>query len=126
LAFWYAEDLIPQAVSRLFLLFSAATLAAAQPSALLDAMSQELSRNFLALKDKADPPPYFLSYEVTEMRGQSLSASLGALESDNDGMNRSLDTSVRVGTPKLDNYHRVRSAGGASSGRFTSGITIPF
>jgi predicted Zn-dependent protease len=110
----------------LFLLLFAASLAAAQPSSLLDAMSQELTRNFLALKDKADPPPYFLSYEVTETEGYSLSASLGALESDSDGINRSLDTSVRVGSPKLDNYHSVRGAGGAQSGRFTSGITIPF
>lgn len=89
-------------------------------------MSQELTRNFLALKDKADPPPYFLSYEVTETEGHSLSASLGALESDSNGINRTLDTSVRVGSPKLDNYHRVRGAGGAQSGRFTSGMTIPF
>jgi predicted Zn-dependent protease len=118
--------LIPQVFPRIFLLLFAASLAAAQPSALLDAMSQELNRNFLALKDKADPPPYFLSYEVTETAGRSLSASLGALESDNDGISRSLDTSVRVGSPKLDNYHRVRGAGGAQSGRFTSGITIPF
>jgi len=110
----------------LFLLFFAASLAAAQPSPLLDAMSQELTRNFLALKDKADPPPYFLSYEVTETEGHSLSASLGALESDSNGINRTLDTSVRVGSPKLDNYHRVRGAGGAQSGRFTSGMTIPF
>jgi len=89
-------------------------------------MSQELNRNFLALKAKADPPPYFLSYEVTETEGHSLSATLGALESANNGINRSLDTSVRVGSPKLDNYHRVRGAGGAQSGRFTSGLTIPF
>jgi TldD protein len=114
----------------LFLLFSAASLAAtvavAQPSALLDAMSQELSRNFQVLKGKADPPPYFLSYEIRETEGHTLSASLGALESDNNGTNRSLDTSVRVGTPKLDNYHRVRTAGGASSGRFAAGMPIPF
>jgi predicted Zn-dependent protease len=95
------------------------------PSALLDAMSQELTRNFLALKDKADPPPYFLSYEITETEGHSLAATLGALESNNGGLNRTLDVSVRVGTPKLDNYHRVRGAGGAASGRDTSG-SVPF
>ena len=95
------------------------------PSALLDAMSQELTRNFLALKDKADPPPYFLSYEITETEGHSLAATLGALESDNDGLNRTLDVSVRVGTTKLDNYHRVRGAGGAASSRDVSGL-VPF
>jgi TldD protein len=118
--------LIPKVFPRFILLFSAVALAADQPPALLDAMSQELNRNFLSLKEKADPPPYFLSYEVTETEGHSLSATLGALESDSNGTTRRLDTSVRVGTPKLDNYHRVRSAGGAASGRFTSGIFVPF
>ena len=118
--------MIPQVVPRFFLLLSAASLAVAQSPALLDAMSQELSRNFLALKAKADPPPYFLSYEVTETDGRSLTATLGALESENNGVSRDLDTSVRVGSPKLDNYRRVRGTGGASSGRFTSGVTIPF
>jgi TldD protein len=89
-------------------------------------MSQELTRNFAALKDKADPPPYFLSYEVTQTEDHSLSATLGALASDHNLTARQLDTSVRVGTPKLDNYHRVRGGGGASSGRFTSGIFVPF
>jgi TldD protein len=118
--------LIPQVFPRSLLLLSAAALAAAQPSVLLDAMSQELSRNFTALKAKADPAPYFLSYEITELEDHSVSATLGALESDSDGVNRTLDTSVRVGSAKLDNYHRVRGGGGASSGRFTSGITVPF
>jgi predicted Zn-dependent protease len=118
--------LIPQVFPRFILLLSAASLAVAQTPVLLDAMSQELERNFVALKAKADPPPYFLSYEVTQNEEHTLSASLGALESDNNLTTRNLDTSVRVGSPKLDNYHRVRGQGGASSGRFTSGITLPF
>jgi TldD protein len=118
--------LIPKVFPRLFLLFSAVTLAVAQPSVLIDAMSQELSRNFLALKEKADPPPYFLSYEITESEGHYLTATLGALESNNDGVRRIFDVSVRVGSPKLDNYHRVRSAGGGRSGQFTQGLPVPF
>lgn len=97
----------------------------AQPSVLLDAMSQELSRNFVTLKDKADPPPYFLSYEITQTEAHSLSGTLGALESHHEGMSRELDVSVRVGSPHLDNYHRVRGAGGAQSGRATSS-EVPF
>src|SRR5580692_11192619 len=122
---WYAEVLIPQVFPRLFLLLFAASFAAAQPAALLDAMSQELNRNFQVLKGKADPPPYFLSYEITEFEEHSLSASLGALESNNHETSRILDTSVRVGSPKLDNYHRVRSAGGAASGLFTDALSLP-
>jgi predicted Zn-dependent protease len=88
-------------------------------------MSQELNRNFGVLKNKADPPPYFLSYEITEQDDHSLSATLGALESRGEGVNRSLDVSVRVGSPKLDNYHRVRGGGRGASGRSTSG-SVPF
>ena len=59
----------PSALPRLALLCLAAFLAAAQTPAsrpvLLDTMAQELNRNFTVLKEKADPPPYFLSYEVT-------------------------------------------------------------
>jgi len=118
--------LIPQVFPRFILLCSAAALAAAQPSALLDAMSQELNRNFAVLKDKADPPPYFLSYEITEVESRSLSATMGAVEANNDGISRTLDVSVRVGSPKLDNYHRVRSGGAAQSGQFTSGVMVTF
>ena len=89
-------------------------------------MSQELNRNFEGLKAKADPPPYFLSYEITEEQGHTLTATLGALQSNNDGVNRTFDVSVRVGSPKLYNYHHVRSAGGGAAGQFTSGLTVPF
>jgi len=84
-------------------------------------MSQELSRNFHALSDKADPTPYFMSYEVTETDSHNLSATLGALESNTAATNRELDVSVRVGSMKLDNYHRVRGAAGGQTGRATSG-----
>ena len=85
-------------------------------------MSQELTRNFTILKEKADPPPYFLSYEITELDGHSISASLGAMESVSGGKSRTLDVSVRVGSPHVDNYHRVRG----SSGQFTFGAPLTF
>ncbi len=83
-------------------------------------MSQELNRNFSILKEKADPAPYFLSYEVTEQEYHSISASLGSVTSNSGGKDRALDVSVRVGTPQLDNYHRVRGA----VGQVTSGAAI--
>jgi predicted Zn-dependent protease len=102
-----------------------ASIAAAQPAVLLDAMSQELNRNFTVLKQKADPPPYFLSYEVTEVEFRSVSGTLGTVDAANSGKNRTLDVSVRVGTPKLDNYHRVRGGGGGGgTGQFTSGAAM--
>jgi len=97
-------------------------MASAQPSVLLDAMSQELNRNFSALKEKADPPPYFISYEVTEQEVRSVSGTLGALTASEGGKERFLDVSVRVGSPKLDNYHRVRG----DRGQFTSGAALTY
>src|SRR5690242_2192916 len=104
----YPVRLTPLTALRLTLLLSVASLAAAQPSALLDAMSQELNRNFTVLKQKADPPPYFLSYEVTEQDYRGISGTLGTISSTGGGKDRVMDVSVRVGAPKLDNYHNVR------------------
>jgi predicted Zn-dependent protease len=92
----------------------------AQPFPVLNAMGDELNRNFSALKEKADPPPYFLSYEITEQEFHVVSASLGAITSVNNGKNRNLDVSIRVGSPKLDNYHRVRG----DRAQFTSGAAV--
>src|SRR5215813_3937196 len=79
LAQCYPDVLTLSVSPRTALLYLAATLAAAQtaeppPPVLLDAMSQELNRNFKAMKEKADPPPYFISYEVTEIQYHSISA----------------------------------------------------
>ena len=48
-----------------------------------------------------------MSYEVTEQEYRSISGTLGTIEYNNSGRkNRVLDVSVRVGSPKLDNYRR--------------------
>jgi predicted Zn-dependent protease len=101
---------------------SAAQFAAAQPTVLLDAMSQELNRNFTALKEKADPAPYFLSYEITEQDYKSITGTLGTVDATAGGKSRALDVSIRVGDRKLDNYHRVRG----DSGQVTSGAMVSF
>jgi TldD protein len=85
-------------------------------------MAQELNRNFSALKEKADPPPYFLSYEVTDVDYRSISASIGAVTTSNGGRSRQLDVSVRVGSPKMDNYRRIRG----DRGQFTSGALLSY
>ncbi len=85
-------------------------------------MSQELNRNFSILKQKADPPPYFMSYEVTQTDYRSITGTLGTLETTGGGKSRVLDVSVRVGSPQLDNYHRVPG----ESARFTSGAPLTF
>lgn len=89
-------------------------------SVVLDTLSDELSRNFAGLKAKADPPPYFLSYEVTEIEAHSVGATLGSLSSTSNSKSRYLDICLRVGSPKLDNYHRARG----ERVQFTSGANI--
>ena len=106
----------------LAILLAAASVAPAQSPVLLDAMSQELNRNFIALKEKADPPPYFMSYEVTEEEFRTISGTLGTINNSGGGKNRALDVSVRVGSAKLDNYHRVRG----DRGQFTSGALLTY
>jgi len=118
----YAESLTRLVLFYLPLLGLVASNAAAQPTVLLDAMSQELNRNFTVLKDKADPPPYFLSYEITEQEYRSMTGTLGTVDSSTGGKSRALDVSIRVGTPKLDNYHRV----GGDRVQFTSGAPVSF
>jgi TldD protein len=73
----------------------------------LDTMSQELQRNFDALK-KADTPPYFMAYEITDLNTRVVGATLGVLDSTQDSHNRYLDVTVRVGDPSMDNYRRAR------------------
>ena len=119
---WYSGELTRLVSFCLPLLGLLASNAAAQPTVLLDAMSQELNRNFSTLKEKADPPPYFLSYELTEQEFQSVTGTLGTVDSSSGGKSRALDVSIRVGSPKLDNYHRVSG----SRAQFTSGAQTTF
>jgi predicted Zn-dependent protease len=80
----------------------------AQNAALLDIMRGELERNYHVLKEKADPGAYFIQYSVAEQEAKTWTASFGALLNRNESHNRVLDVSVRVGGPKLDNYHATR------------------
>ena len=105
----------------ILLLAASLPLAAASPPTLLDILNDELQRNFSVLKQKADPPPYYMSYAVTEADTQIFSASLGALTGQHIGHLRYLDVTIRVGSPKLDNYHVVNG----QRSRFTSGAIIP-
>ena len=97
-----------------------ATAFGADNSVVLNTMAEELQRNYQALKQKADPAPYFLSYEVTEQENFSVSASLGELNSKGGSKARYLDVTVRVGDPKMDNFRRVRG----DRIQFTSGSQV--
>jgi TldD protein len=106
---------------RVFSLVLIATLCFAQSPALLTILSDELNRNFQSLKEKGDPPPYFMAYEVTEEEGCTVQATLGALQASMCGRTRQLDVTIRVGSPQLDNYHRVEGERPV----FTSAAQLP-
>lgn len=102
---------------------AAALSVAASPAEnkiVLETMDQELQRNLQTLKQKADPAPYYLAYEITEQESWSTGATFGALNSSNHSKNRYLDTTLRVGSPKLDNFRRVRG----ERIQFTSGTQV--
>ena len=78
-------------------------------------------RAFKVLKQKGDPAPYFMAYAVTEEETEVIAATGGVLQSKSHGKTRYLDITIRVGSPKLDNYHVLRG----QRGRFTSGASLP-
>ena len=88
--------------------------AQSQPSALMDAMSAELSRATSSLGKEAVPdkaskdtpqPPYYLSYSAHDIYSVSMTAQQGAILGDDASHQRVVDVVVRVGDPKLDNTH---------------------
>jgi TldD protein len=102
------------------LLACAAAAFGAGETTLLDIMNQELQRNFQALKQKGDTPPYFMAYEITDIEAHEVGATLGVVNSQGDSHNRYLDTTIRVGDQKQDNYRRVRG----DRIQFTSGSQV--
>ncbi|HEV3333382.1 MAG TPA: metallopeptidase TldD-related protein [Bryobacteraceae bacterium] len=101
---------------------AAASPAPAQSPSVLDILAQELNRNFTALKQKGEPAAYFLSYEVAEQDFRGISGTLGTIASTNNAKDRVLDVSVRVGSPKLDNYRQVIG----ERTQFTRGALLSF
>jgi predicted Zn-dependent protease len=81
--------------------------APAPESAVLEAMKSELARSQEKLKSQP-VPPYFISYEITEVHRFSVSGSFGKTTSSNEDRRRELDLDVRVGDYNLDNTHEIR------------------
>jgi TldD protein len=106
-------------IHKVFLILACAWTACAQTSGVLKTLSEELNRNYVVLK-KADPAPYFISYSVTEQDYAAVAASFGAITGKTQSRTSNLDVTVRVGNPKLDNYHRIRG----DRPQFTSGSPV--
>jgi TldD protein len=102
------------------IVFALVCASARAQSPLVKILSDELERNFSILKEKGDPPPYFLGYEVTDEQADVIEASRGSLATENHVNRRLLDVTVRVGDRHFDNYRKV----GNDRPRFTSGTSI--
>lgn len=86
----------------------------ASSTVLLDAMQQEVQR---AMRDlgKKDPAPYFISYSVVDQSSTAIFGSHGALFNAPGRRLRTLDVTVRVGSPALDNTHNEQRHSGLTS-----------
>jgi predicted Zn-dependent protease len=119
------------------LLVSFSLLATASPSlaaddAVMTALQKELTRSFDKLKSEGAARLYFMSYRLDDVRSQSVSASYGSLNSkDCPEHSRIFNVEMRVGSPEVDNTHRMRGGGyyfggggNASDFEFTSGMPL--
>ena len=79
------------------------------PLPLLQAMKDELDHSLGALR-KQPTPPYFLSYEITEMQNVGVSGAFGVLTRSSRSRRRQLDLDLRVGDYSLDNTRPVRDS----------------
>ncbi len=73
---------------------------------ILNAMQDELNRSYAAMSH-ADPAAYFISDTISDRQYTNVSGSNGALLSSSDSRARWLEVQTRVGTPQLDDTHKV-------------------
>ncbi len=74
--------------------------------AILDAMAQEGARSMERLRLTGYEPPYFLAYQVKDLRQEELSGRFGAVFEDASRHDRKLLVDVRVGSYDLDSSGR--------------------
>lgn len=75
----------------------------------MKALKEELQRATETLDKRGEPPPYFISYQVTDTDYSIVSASYGALRVNTSNRLRLLDVDVRVGSYQLDSTHQIAS-----------------
>lgn len=87
----------------------------------LEIANSELMRNFKELQ-KETTPPYYISYNITDIQKININASFGNLISNDSISQRILDIDLRVGDYNFDNTHIIRGSsfnfGGGSGFEF--------
>ncbi|MFA6094094.1 MAG: metallopeptidase TldD-related protein [Elusimicrobiota bacterium] len=74
----------------------------------LAVLETELGRTVKGLKNAEKVPLYYLGYELRDERTHDITASLGALNAENEQHYRSLDVDLRVGDRRFDNTHQIK------------------
>jgi len=106
-----------------FLMMVSVNLTAGE-TVLMKAAKTELQRSIKGLQSE-EYPPYFISYEISEINSTNIVASFGKIKSFNRQHNRILDIDLRVGDYKLDNTHIIRGASFSfGSGRFSTELPL--
>ena len=90
---------------------------------IVDAIAEEMNRATQELVIPGAPRPYSISYKITEVDVNDVSASLGQTTSKRNRHFVNLEARVRVGNPDLDNGNFVVADGGELDG--TSAINLP-
>jgi TldD protein len=114
-------------IASLVLLIQTAVFAQkpAPASVLSRALEAEMKNAMDVLKQKGNPAPYFIGYEVNDIRSLDVEASLGALRSSDGSHSRFLDIDVRVGDYQYDNTHQIRGQRGGGGNNFNYPVAMP-
>lgn len=81
-----------------------------QPDPVLTALQAELDRMMAALSDREEPP-YWMQLALVDRRVVEVQATHGAAVAANSSRQRLGDVDLRLGSPELDNTHKIRDAG---------------
>lgn len=84
--------------------------AAGETDPVLSALQGELERTMAALSDREEPP-YWMQFAVIDRRVVEVQATHGAAVAASDSRQRLGDVDLRLGSPELDNTHKIRDAG---------------
>ena len=115
-------------IQLLFILFlfgalSTSTLQASVP--LEEILQKEAKRNLQKLSTEAIPA-YYISYRVYETTDLFAGSTFGELSYKNTNKRRMLYTTVRVGTPELDNTHEIKKQNNDWEFSNNNSIEIPY
>jgi TldD protein len=98
---------------------------ASNPSPVLQALQEEMTRATNLLKQKANPAPYFISYSVNEIEATQIEGYLGALKANETESSRLLDVDVRVGDYQVDSTHQIRGQRTPAGAAFSYPVVMP-